>query len=731
MDMFSNTESPDNDDPWDLSEDMFQQDPDGNVLKIQHPDGSITISMDGKSLVNEDKNKSDKKWFSNLAEDMGEYAIASICEMLLRRIEEDIEARQQKIGLETKEVMNLLGFTRKANSSQSSSVSMGGIPNSSELRHPLLLESVVSFQAAMHAELLPADGPLKIHDYSTTRMGNPTGKSGKSDAIDELADDFETLMNHYLLEGAPEYYPELDRMLFMGGAMGDGFQKVFNCPMRERPVIETVNYDRLIVNVGATHMSNALRITQIAYISENTIRRMQILGIYRDVTLVRSLGPKDSSPYDNAKDIFQGVDSSSRSPDDEDIEREIYECRCELNIPGYEHKVNGKISGLKVPYVVTMDKDSREILSITRNYLRDDNKQRPIDCFVQFPFIPADYGFYSIGLAKLLENPTRALSRGWMISLDNGELHNFPGLIYDQQAFRADTNIMNVPAGGAAPCKLPIGKSIRDVLMPLPYPDLSPTFQGFLDNIAQSFKSVTNATEALIAEGRTDAPVGTTIALIEAAQKVTTAVHKRYLAAQGKTFKILMECFKRDPEAFFRFDKSATRNWDMQLFMAALDRFNLVPKADPNTASHIQRMAKEEFKMSLMDKYPDMFDKYDTLLSAMRAAKISNPEVYLIPPSPSDGRPSPELQIQQQLAQAKLKDADSKGMMAQARMEQNKVDMIDSQADAENRMADRESRERVERLQLMKEIAIHHDQMGHEERQAMREANSLVSNPNI
>lgn len=722
MDMFNNSlDSDQNESDWDPTQDLFQYDDRGDVLRIEHADGSVTVSLDGKSLVNQDKNKSDKKWFSNLAEDLSETILSGICETLLQRIEEDIEARQQKIGIETSEIMNLLGFTRKSGKSSGLSGAMESLSNS-DIRHPLLLQAAVDFQANMHSELLPSDGPLKIHDYTPTRMGELPDEHNTTDDLDALADDFEILMNHYLLEGAPEYYPEMDRMFFMGGLTGDGFQKTFNCPMRNRPAIETIDYDHLIVDVGATHLRNAKRITQIEEISENEIKRMQILGIYRDVSLSRMTDKASMTPFDNAKDIFQGVNSASYSPDDDDVNREIYECRCELNIEGYEHKFKGKISGLKVPYTVTIDKTSREILSIIRNYEKDDIKAEAIPCFVQFPFIPGGFGFYCIGLAKLLMNATTALTRGWQICLDNGNLHNFPGFVYDSSVYKGDSNILSVPAGGGAPLAVPMGKSIQDVVHYLPYQDLSPNFLAFLQSINESFQSVTNSTNALVAEGRTDAPVGTTIALIEQAQKALSAVHKRYLRAQGETFKILVDCFKRDPDAFFRFDKSATRNWDMKLFMSALDRFNLVPKADPNTASHIQRMAKEELKVSLMDKYPDSFNKYETLLSALRAAKISSPEQFLIQPSPNAGMPSPQEQAQQQMVQAKMKDADARMATAQAKMEENKVNMIDSQADAQNRTADREARDKENRMKLMTEIAIHEHQTQHEKSLAMHAA---------
>lgn len=687
----------------DVDEDAYQYDMDGNVIGIEHPDGSITISLDGKPLVDDSPQDNDK-WFANIADKMDEYTLSSICEGLLTRIEEDIEARQQKIGVETKDIMNLLGFTRKAGTTQGLQGSLNGISNF-DIRHPLLLQAAVSFQANMHAELLPTDGPLKIHDYSVGRMGQYVDQTGQSDAIDELADDFETLMNFYLMKGAPEYYPELDRLLFMGGLSGDAFQKVFNCPIRNRPVIETVDYDNLIVNVDATDLSNADRITQIVRVSSNNVLRMQILGVYRDISLSRPTTTDMRTPYDMAKNIFQGLSSASYAPDDEDVHREIYECRCKLDLPGYSHKIRGKETGLKVPYVVVIDKESREILSIIRNYKEDDIKQDPIDCFVRFPFIPADYGFYSIGLAKLLQNPTIALTRAWQICLDSGYMSTYPGGLIDQNALKGDSSLLSVPPGGWTPVNVGVGKTIADVVHPMPYKPIDGQFISFQQQISDSFQAIANSTEKMVAEGRADAPVGTTVALLEEAQKVMSAVHKRYLAAQGKTFEILIECFQRDPGAFLRFDKGATRNWDVQLFLQALERFTLIPKADPNTASHIQRMAKVEFMVSMAKDFPDIVDRRAVIEEAFRAAKVPSPERFIVPPQPQG--PTPQDQAAQVMAQAKTTEANAKMMMAQSKDHENQVKLADSKADAVNRAAETESRERIARLNLFKETIMH------------------------
>lgn len=687
---------------WDNDVPLY--DDEGNIFRIEHPDGSVSISLDGEPL-RQTKIGQDDGWFSNLAEHMEERELHTICDTLITRIDEDRESRKQRLGTETADIMNLMGLYRKTGNSQGISGPNNGLTNT-DLVHPILLEAVVSHQAGMNSELLPADGPVKVHDYTSDRMGQALDETGVSPPSDELADELETSLNHYLLEGDTGYYAETDRLLFMGGATGDGFQKVHNCPIRRKPVIDTVDYDHLVINVSARSLEEAERITQIEYIPENVVRRMQVMGIYRDANLVRPMIEDQSSAYDNAKNRFQGIAGIEPSPDDDAVNRKIYECRCNLDLPGYEHKYKGEASRIRVPYVVTIDADSKEILAIFRNYFEDDPNQEAIPCFVQFPFIPAQFGFYSIGLYSLLQNPTRALSRAWRILLDKGFLSNYPAFLY-KRGVRNDSMVLQLEAGKGTGIDVGVNEKLSDVISPVPYTDIGPNFPQFMQSIADSFKSVTNAAEKMVAEGHQNAPVGTTVALLEAAQQVMSAVHKRYVNAQGKTFKILLECFKRDPDAFLRFDKSHTRKWDMDRFMQALDRFNLVPKADPNTASHIQRMTRLELLAQRAQAQPELYNQYEVEAEILRAAKLSSPERFLRRPSPPTGMPSPVEQAQQKMVEAKMKEADSKMMMAQAKIQENRVNMVDSQADATNRQQDRESRENIEALKFMREEVVH------------------------
>ena len=243
----------------------------------------------------------------------------------------------------------------------------------SVIRHPLLLESILRFQANARGEMLPADGPVKVaNDGDQTKQ------------MDEDARQLEKDMNHYLTAGAPEYYPDTDRMLLMLGFGGTAFKKIYYCPLRNRPVSETVDADDLVVNNSATDLRNAKRITHRSFMKPSTIKRLQILGVYRDVELGQP-GMAHLDSVQREKAAQQGIQVSTFNPDDRD--REIYECYCELEIKGFEHHFKGKPTGLEIPYCVTIDVSSKRILSIVRNYDESDELPEARTNIVKYTFV--------------------------------------------------------------------------------------------------------------------------------------------------------------------------------------------------------------------------------------------------------------------------------------------------------------------------------------------------------
>ncbi len=339
--------------------DREKADENGAILEIEHPDGSITVSLDGKPINDNRKERDGDEWFRNLVDDIADNNLTSISQDLLRGIRDDIDSRNDWIE-DRAQGLKLLGIKLEIPGVQGAT---DGAPveGMSKVRHPLLLEAVLRFQANARSELLPTDGPVKIRNDNN----NPTLQD------DQLANALQKDLNHYLTATATEYYPDTDRMLFSLGFSGTAFKKVYYCPLRNRPVSETIDANDLIVNNSATDLTNAKRITHRIQMTPNTVKRLQILGVYRDIEL-STPKPQQLDAIQRAEKEQQGISEEPLNPEDRD--REIYECYCELDISGFEHKHKGKISGLEIPYIVTIDVSSEQILSIVRNYDEDDQE---------------------------------------------------------------------------------------------------------------------------------------------------------------------------------------------------------------------------------------------------------------------------------------------------------------------------------------------------------------------
>jgi hypothetical protein len=299
----------------------------------------------------------------------------------------------------------------------------------SNVRHPMLLEATLRFQANARGELLPSDGPVKVTD-----------SLNETEANDELAEKLERDFNYYLTSIATEYYPDTDRMLLYVGFGGCGFKKVYNCPLRQRPVSESVDAKDLIVSNAATDMANSSRVTHVITMRPSVLKRMQLAGAYREVPISAPSGIV-LNPVDRQIADTQGINLTSQQTEDRD--HTIYECYCELDIRGYQDKKNGVATGLPLPYRVVIEKDSQQILEIRRNWREDDETKTAKMCFVKYPFVPG-LGFYDIGLIHILGNTTNALTAAWREMLDAGMFANFPGFLYRKLMGRQNTNEFRV-----------------------------------------------------------------------------------------------------------------------------------------------------------------------------------------------------------------------------------------------------------------------------------------------
>ena len=694
-------------------EDKPETDENGNILRIEHDDGSVSVSLDGRP-VEESEAERAREWFSNLVDDIDQGELGRISDELMRGVRDDLDSRNDWIE-DRAQGIKLLGLKIEIPGLQGAS---DGAPveGMSKVRHPLLLEAVLRFQANARSEMLPTDGPVKVRSESV----------GDTLQQDQLATALETDLNHYLTSIAREYYPDTDRMLFMLGFGGTSFKKVYFCPLRGRPVSESVDADDLIVNNAATTLSDAKRITHRVYMRPSTVKRLQILGVYRDIDLM-SPGFESADAVKREKASQQGISFDTRNPDDRD--REIYEIYCELDIIGLEHKFKGKVTGLEIPYRVTIDVTSKEILSIIRNYDeptgQEGNQLPESRCnFVKYTFVPG-MGFYDIGLLHILGNTTNAVTAAWREMLDAGMYANFPGFLMADTGARQNTNIFRVPPGGGALVKTG-GLPISQAIMPLPYKEPGQALFNLTQSMVETGQRVGSTSELQVGEGRDNAPVGTTLALIDQATKILNAVHKRMHVSQSEEFELLVRCFREHPDSFWGQNKAPTYQWNEQTFVAALDNCDLVPQADPNTASQTQRLMKIMALKQLQAANPTMYDAKAIDLAAMKAMGWSNPEQFLAPPMPP--QMPPEAQAKMAELQIKKQEADAKTMLAQAKIQQDQMQegnqpdpmkmmqleidkqeikqrAVDTKLDAFNRMRDRESRERLAAVRLAEDIA--------------------------
>jgi hypothetical protein len=683
-----------------------EADENGDIFRIEHEDGSISVSINDNPIERGERRATG--WFDNLVDDISDMELSRIADDLLRGIDDDLQSRKEWIETRA-QGLSMLGLKIEIPGLQGAS---DGAPveGMSKVRHPMMLEACLRFQANARSELLPTDGPVKIRNDS----------NGSTLQLDQMADALEKDLNHYLTSTATEYYPDTDRMLLMLGFGGSAFKKVYFCPLRNRPVSESVDAEDMIVNNAATDLQNAKRITHRIMMTQATVRRMQILGVYRDL----DLSTPRSITFDAAKRekaAQEGVTLEAANPDDRD--REIYECYCDLDIVGFEHRYKGKDSGLPIPYRVTIDVSSREILSIVRNYDEDtDALPEKRTNFVHYLFVPG-FGFYGIGLLHIMGNTTNAATAGLREMLDAGMFANFPGFLMADTGARQNTNIFRVPPGGGALVKTN-GMKISDAIMPLPYKEPGMAMMNLVNNLVETGQRLGGTAEVAVGEGKADAPVGTTLALIDQATKILNSVHKRMHAAQAQEFQLLVDCFRENPDSFWQRNRRPAYQWDEQTFLSALDSADLVPQADPNTASHTQRIMKVTALKQLQASNPALYDPIAIDLAALKALGWSNPEQFMAPPEAA-GKPPPELLERQAKVQNDAKRADAAMLNAQANAQKSQVQtalaeqklQIDThKVGAELDLArenlthknlDREAKERMQLIDVAERLAVH------------------------
>lgn len=681
------------------------------VLTIRHSDGSVTVDFGGgDKIAHEDSDE----FTANLAKQLEEGRLDEIAEDLMEAIDADDRSRQD--WLETRaQGIEMLGLKIEKPRADGASGS-APVEGQSTVRHPLLLESTISFQATARAELLPATGPVKVRNDAPSAPRNLQVQqtNAQKELInsiqgkDDLADALETDMNHWLTTVATEYIPDTDRMLFYVGFGGDGFKKVYNCPIRRRPVSESVDAEDLIVSNAATDLHSCSRVTHRITMRRSVLRRMQILGVYLDV----DLDPppvQNPNPVDQKNEEIQGIKTSVRRPEDNDYE--IYETYCELELDEFAPK-QFKGKKLPLPYRVTIERNTRKILDIRRNWKEDDEQCNPKRYFVQYPFVRG-LGFYGLGFIHILGNTTNTLTAAWRLILDNGMFANFPAFLFAKGAGRQNTNLFRLAPGSGQPIDVGANASLKDSVMPLPYREAGAGFTAFISHVEEAGRRLGAVADVAVGEGKQEAPVGTTLALIEQATKVIDSAHKRLHAAQAEEFMLLKERFREDPESFWRHNPNASIDWRKDQFLTALQDYDLVPVADPNNPTSLHRVAKAMALKELQKGSPDLYDPVAVDMRVMRIVGIDPQGLFRATPPPPP--PDPRMEAIKQKAQQQDK-------MSQIALLQAQIKAATAYAQMEDKEKDRQSRERIaemekqlEALKIEQANVIHANDIAHDQ----------------
>jgi hypothetical protein len=692
--------------------DVDLSDDDGGIdydkaTKIETDDGGVIVYIGPPRIAKEDTEFDD-----NLAEVLPDTQLNGLADELIRLIDQDNESRREWLDTRARG-MELMGLRIE---SMRSSGSEGSAPleGQSQIRATLLAEAVIRFGANAFAELCPTDGPAKVSEDT----------AGATPALDDLADALEHDLNHYLTVVDKPWIPDTDQMLLRVGLDGCVFKKVCHDPILRRPISRAVFGDDLIVNNSATSIYDAGRITHRVFMRPSMVKRMQICGAWRDVDL-STPGYIEKSATELQSEQISGVRKYD-SWEQDDREHEFLETYCELDLDGFEHETDGSPDGLAVPYKAVIHRETRTIVELRRNYNEDDEMCLPKTYFVQFPFIRG-FGFYAIGLSHLLGNITNGITAAWREIVDAGMFANFPGLLVAKGAARQNNNIFRIPPGGSAEVETG-GLPIQQVAMGMPYRSPDAVWVGFVQQLNEQGKSLGGTAEVMVGEGRQDAPVGTTLALIEQAIKPLLATHKRLCAAQSDELQLLVDRFREDPESFLRTVRRqkkkassgpqmpANLSWDEQLFLQAINENSIVTKADPNTASHLQRMLRNAALYQMAKDEPGAFNVLVIRRTCIRGIGFANPDQYLNP-VPQGPPPDPKAQAAMLTGQASMLDAQTKA--GQLELDKQNVPMDNQQhmVDAQVKIAT--SKMGLQKQQLATQTA--HAQASNEARKPLME----------
>ena len=487
--------------------------------------------------------------------------------------------------------------------------------------HPVLAEAVTQFQALAYKELLPAQGPVRTQIIGATTPQ----KEQQSERVKEF-------MNYQLMDQMKEYEADFDQMLFYLPLAGSSFKKVYYDELLGRAVSKFVPADDLIVPYSATSLEDAESIIHRVKISENELRKQQVTGFYRDIELTP--GYDNESDLDKKENELEGI----RKSKNEDV-FSLLECHVNLDLEGFEDRSpEGEPTGIKLPYIVTVEENSRSILSIRRNYEVGDEKRTKISYFVHFKFLPG-LGFYGFGLIHMIGGLSRTATAALRSLLDAGTLSNLPAG-FKQRGIRIRDDAQAIQPGEFRDVDAP-GGNIRDSFMTLPFKEPSQTLLQLMGVVVQAGQRFASIADLQVGEGNQQAAVGTTVALLERGSRTMSAIHKRLYSSLKNEFKLLARVFKLYLPQEYPYDVVGGQRMIKQSDFD--DKIDIVPVADPNIFSQTQRISLAQTELQLAQSNPQIHNLYNAYRGMYEALGVKNVDLILKkPPQPMPKDPALE-----------------------------------------------------------------------------------------
>ena len=538
---------------------------------------------------------------ANLAEYLDDAYLGEISSDLRASFEDDMESRSEWEETYTQGLDQLgVKYDERTQPFQ----------GASGVTHPLIAESVTQFQAQAYKELLPSGGPVK------------TQVLGLQDAArEEQASRVKDFMNYQIMEVMEEFDPDMDQLLFYLPLSGSTFKKVYFDESKQRAVSKFIPAQDLVVPYAASDLATASRVTHVLRMDGNDIRKMQLAGFYRDVEL---------SAYDHENEVHQKVDDlqgTSRTYSDEVYT--VLEMHVDLDIEGFEDMApDGEPTGVAIPYIVTLDEGSGQILSVRRNFEEGGGIAKKQQYFVHYKFMPG-LGFYGFGLIHMIGGLGRAATSILRQLIDAGTLANLPAG-FKARGVRVRNDDEPLQPGEWRDIDAP-GGNIRDAIIPLPYKEPSATLAQLLGALIEGGRRFVSLADQQTGDGNAAAPVGTTVAMLERGMKVMSAIHKRLHYAQRQEFRVLARIFRDNmPAEGYPYD---VVGGDRMIMAEDFDgRVDVIPVSDPNIFSMAQRVTLAQTQLQLAQSNPQLHNLNAAYRRMYQALEVQNIDEILPPP---------------------------------------------------------------------------------------------------